>query len=100
MSREPHSIITYFNVILSAYEKSDTRLHRLSMVLGYLIAKGVDQDAIRELHDSKGDLTVTWNNTCELWQALAHEAWEQVGNEPPENVEHTLHNPTQQQPLL
>lgn len=62
--------------LLTHHNETETsRVDRLLCVVGYLCAHGL-HTRIRQLHDHKGDLTVTWWSEPTTWEeAIVVAAW-------------------------
>ncbi|WP_132255521.1 hypothetical protein [Methylobacterium segetis] len=87
------------SIEFSSNDGSTKRAARLNAVAIYILACERGGQAglklitpIIAMNDHKGHLAITWINQAAEVQlsAVAHEAWELVGNEPGSNVSHEV----------
>ena len=86
-------------VLTSAYSSDEEpfRIDRLHRVYGWACClahrEGLMEEFIEtciELHDHKGQLTVTWSKIVPLFKGMVEQAWENGGYETEESVSHQL----------
>ena len=78
---------------LLADESENWRHDRLNRVLGYYLGLMKTPYSIMRLIDQKGILHVAWEKPHEPSPSMRHamsEAWEEMGNEPYDNVKHDM----------
>jgi hypothetical protein len=93
----------YNNKIALTAHRSESephRIHRLQRVVGYVCALGEDQrnygvlSKVKELHDHKGDLLVTWKvPPSEEEKGYFLKAWESTIGDGGGPIEHILASP-------